>query len=243
MSSDQQCNHNPAEDSTGDIVNKNIAVREAQKKAEQQAKDSERCDKHVQSGLNRNVTIQFLIERLVNMGCPPPPGLVRCVDCGDKQAAGAFGVVEEIQLDTPTSKNILYKGRAESKKSRSCVQTQEEINSLLAAQREGKVKLKLLPDITLCQQHLRNETHAHEAMVHELIHAVDMCRYVSRGILTLGLLSIQIEHPNYQFFKFFSRQHYARTKMDPMNNCIHMACTEIRAENLSGECHWFRELM
>ena len=32
-----------------------------------------------------------------------------------------------------------------------------------------------------------------------------------------------------------------RTKMDPLNNCVHMACTEIRAENLSGECHWFRE--
>mmetsp|Transcript_19662 Transcript_19662/g.28498 ORF Transcript_19662/g.28498 Transcript_19662/m.28498 type:complete len:90 (+) Transcript_19662:130-399(+) len=30
--------------------------------------------------------------------------------------------------------------------------------------------------------------------------------------------------------------------MDPLNNCIHMACTEIRAENLSGECDWVREL-
>lgn len=36
--------------------------------------------------------------------------------------------------------------------------------------------------------------------------------------------------------------HFDRTKMDPINNCIHMACTEIRAENLSGECHWLREL-
>ena len=31
--------------------------------------------------------------------------------------------------------------------------------------------------------------------------------------------------------------------MDPIHNCIHMACTEIRAENLSGECDWARELM
>ena len=30
--------------------------------------------------------------------------------------------------------------------------------------------------------------------------------------------------------------------MDPINNCIHMACTEIRAENLSGECSWLREM-
>jgi hypothetical protein len=91
--------------------------------------------------------------------------------------------------------------------STSCAQTKLEIDSLLAKQRDGDAKLRLLPQIYLCQQHLRNETHAHESMVHELIHAVDMCR----------------------------------TKMDPINNCIHLACTEIRAENLSGECHWLRE--
>jgi len=33
-----------------------------------------------------------------------------------------------------------------------------------------------------------------------------------------------------------------RTRMDPLHNCIHMACTEIRAENLSGECNFWREL-
>jgi len=31
--------------------------------------------------------------------------------------------------------------------------------------------------------------------------------------------------------------------MDPINNCIHMACTEIRSENLSGECSMTRELV
>ena len=50
--------------------------------------------------------------------------------------------------------------------------------------------------------------HAHESIVHELIHAVDMCR----------------------------------TKMDPLHNCVHMACTEIRAENLSGECSAWNEM-
>lgn len=33
-----------------------------------------------------------------------------------------------------------------------------------------------------------------------------------------------------------------RSKMDPLHNCIHIACTEIRAENLSGECSFFKEL-
>lgn len=33
-----------------------------------------------------------------------------------------------------------------------------------------------------------------------------------------------------------------RTNMDPLRNCIHMACTEIRAENLSGECGFWKEI-
>ena len=33
-----------------------------------------------------------------------------------------------------------------------------------------------------------------------------------------------------------------RTNMDPLRNCIHIACTEIRAENLSGECSFWKEL-
>lgn len=33
-----------------------------------------------------------------------------------------------------------------------------------------------------------------------------------------------------------------RTKMDPLHNCLHLACTEIRAENLSGECSFWKEL-
>ena len=33
-----------------------------------------------------------------------------------------------------------------------------------------------------------------------------------------------------------------RTKMDPLHNCVHLACTEIRAEHLSGECSFIKEL-
>jgi inner membrane protease ATP23 len=32
-----------------------------------------------------------------------------------------------------------------------------------------------------------------------------------------------------------------RTNMDPTRNCVQLACTEIRAENLSGECDFWRE--
>jgi Peptidase M76 family len=33
-----------------------------------------------------------------------------------------------------------------------------------------------------------------------------------------------------------------RTNMNPVTNCVQLACTEIRAENLSGECRFWREL-
>jgi len=200
----------PIAEITSDAAADEIAEREAKQKSEQQAKDRDSCNRYVRTGLNRNVTVQFLIEKLTSMGCPPPPGLIKCLDCGDKPAAGGFGVVEEISPLSPSKPDNNVKGSKKdaTKSNDVCAQSQEKINALLKSQSEGKTKLRLLPEIFLCQQHLRDETHAHEAMVHELIHAVDMCR----------------------------------TKMDPMNNCIHMACTEIRAENLSGECNWIREL-
>lgn len=191
-------NANKSEEET--IID-NIAARESQKSAEQKAQDKEKCEKYVKNGLKRDVTVQFLFERLLQLGCRPPDNLIRCVDCGTKPIAGGFGVVEEIDI-SETKKSSSRKANS------SCTQTQEEINKLIAKQNDGNAKLKLLPDIFLCQQNIQNETHARESMAHELIHAIDMCR----------------------------------TKMDPITNCIHMACTEIRAENLAGECHWVREL-
>jgi len=173
---------------------------------EKTAKDNETCEKYVKNGLNRNVTVQFLYERLLQMGCAPPKNMIRCLDCKDSQRAGGFGVVEEIDMSATAASTTTDKQKSDQYSK--CAQTKQEIDTLLAKERDGDAKLRLLPQIYLCQQHLRNETHAHESMVHELIHAVDMCR----------------------------------TKMDPINNCIHLACTEIRAENLSGECHWLREV-
>jgi len=178
------------------------------------------CDKYISTGLRRNVTVQFLIDRLIKMGCTPPNGFIKCVDCGDKMAGGGFGVVEETIIEkkdeassvaaaaaSSSSSSSLSDEVAKRSKTEQCHRTDADLKRQLDAADDGKVRLRLLPEIFLCQQHLRNETHAHEAMVHELIHAIDLCR----------------------------------TKMDPLNNCMHMACTEIRAENLSGECDWTRE--
>jgi hypothetical protein len=152
---------------------------------EKSAKDKETCEKYVRNGLNRNVTVQFLYERLQQLGCKPPENLIRCLDCRDSQRGGGFGVVEEIDVVDSTGDDKKISS------DKLCAQSKKDIDALLAKQRDSGTKLRLVPEIYLCQQHLRNETHAHEAMVHELIHAVDMCR----------------------------------TKMDPIKNCIHLACT------------------
>mmetsp|Transcript_31448 Transcript_31448/g.46668 ORF Transcript_31448/g.46668 Transcript_31448/m.46668 type:complete len:233 (-) Transcript_31448:71-769(-) len=147
--------------------------------------DRQRCDRLVQRGLARDATIKFLLENLEKMGCQPPKRFIKCVDCGNKMAGGGFGMVKEEQGACPTT-----------------------LASKSFKDHLPKDGGRLLPEIYLCQNHLQDEQHARQSMVHELIHAIDMCR----------------------------------TKMDPLNNCLHLACTEIRAENLSGECDWKAEL-
>mmetsp|Transcript_626 Transcript_626/g.1007 ORF Transcript_626/g.1007 Transcript_626/m.1007 type:complete len:299 (-) Transcript_626:119-1015(-) len=192
-------------------------------------KDHETCNKYVSSALNRNVTVKFLMERLIGMGCEPPKGFINCIDCGTKYASGGFGVVEELEetkvIDSVGPKSTTK--TSETKKTTyECSDTfiletlpkriQRQKQQMEQNQRNSgdtktitETKLRLLPEIFICQNHLVAEEHAHQSLVHELIHAIDLCR----------------------------------TKMDPINNCIHMSCTEIRAENLSGECNLMREMI
>jgi inner membrane protease ATP23 len=195
----------------------NETADQAGKDEEKRKKDHETCNKYIKKGLTRDVTVQFLIKKLIDLGCAPPEGFIKCIDCGDKQAGGGFGVVEETVL--PISSNLddniksheEYKHEAKNRRQKQCSNTQtlKDLQEQLKAQNEGRASLRLLPEIFLCQQNLVNDDHASQSMVHELIHAIDLCR----------------------------------TKMDPINNCIHMACTEIRAENLSGECGAVREII
>lgn len=152
------------------------AKAEAKRKArEKTIKEKETCEGYVASGINRNVTVQFLYDRLTKLGCRPPDNLIRCLDCKDAPRVGGFGAVEEIDVPS-TVDNSSKNKKTNNKNDSSCAQTKQDIDKLLAKQKDGGAKLRLVPEIYLCQQHLRNETHAHEAMVHELIHAVDMCR-------------------------------------------------------------------
>ena len=92
---------------------------------------------------------------------------------------GGFGVVEEFVLPSPAliDNNESYAKAAEMRAGvDQCKRTQEDLKAMFRAEREGKAKLKLLPEIFLCQQHFKNKTHVHQSFFHELVHAVDLCR-------------------------------------------------------------------
>mmetsp|Transcript_20084 Transcript_20084/g.40899 ORF Transcript_20084/g.40899 Transcript_20084/m.40899 type:complete len:134 (-) Transcript_20084:1441-1842(-) len=77
------------------------------------------CDKYISTGLRRNVTVQFLIDRLIKMGCTPPNGFIKCVDCGDKMAGGGFGVVEETIIEKKDEASSVAAAAASSSSSSS----------------------------------------------------------------------------------------------------------------------------
>ena len=165
------------------------------------AEATKKCNRWVESGLTKNPAIQFLLQNLVDSGCEPPDQFIRCEQCPNP-AAGGFGMIQEERLG-----NKLNSPKS-SLQQEQCQPNPELLQQQLQRQQAGNSKLTLKPEIYICQQYMDSEKHTHKTMVHELIHAVDLCR----------------------------------TKMDPLNNCVHMACTEIRAENLSGECSVLKEI-
>lgn len=63
--------------------------------------------------------------------------------------------------------------------------------------------------VVVCQNHVQTQEEVNNLLAHELIHAFDHCR----------------------------------AKDLDWNNCQHHTCSEIRASNLSGDCHWFFEAL
>ena len=108
---------------------------------------------------------------------------------------------ESLAADGGTSSTIPNK--QQRKKKPDCTKSTQEILDQFQRDKDGTTKLHLQPEIYLCQEHVSGPKHANTILIHELIHAIDMCR----------------------------------SKMDPLRNCMQLACTEIRAENLSGECN------
>lgn len=164
------------------------------------------CDGYVEQGLKGNPTIQFLIQNLVDMGCAPPEGFIRCMDCEGKPVSGGFGMLQEESVDKSTP---IANSQNRFRDKPDCTRPRQDILDQFQREKDGKSKLSLKPEIYLCQEHVTGPKHAGTILAHELIHAIDMCR----------------------------------AKMDPLHNCMHLACTEIRAENLSGECNMSWEFL
>lgn len=149
-----------------------------------------------------NPTVQFLIQSLIDMGCTPPNGFIRCMNCEGKPVSGGFGMLQEEDTETQQMQPI-------NTEKPDCTKPRQEILDQFQREKEGKSKLTLKPEIYLCQEHVSGPKHANTILSHELIHAIDICR----------------------------------AKVDPLHNCMQLACTEIRAENLSGECNMSWEFM
>jgi len=178
----------------------------APKNVRDDADSARLCNKWVNNGLSSNKSIQFLVGHLVEMGCMPPDNFIQCRKCENPQASGFGKVIGEVPATTtdtapPPPSSIKKKGG-------DCQNTIRDFKSAIQLSEETGRQLQVQPEIFVCEQYMENETMTHKSLVHELIHAIDLCR----------------------------------TKMDPINNCLHLACTEVRAENLSGECGVFREL-
>lgn len=168
--------------------------------SKEKAKDT--CDGYVEGCVTGNPTVQFLIKNLVDMGCAPPRGFIRCMDCEGRPVSGGFGMLQEEDVDTQQMQ------QANSNRP-DCTKSPQEVQDQFQREREGKSKLTLKPEVYLCQEHVIGQKHANTILSHELIHAIDMCR----------------------------------AKLDPLHNCMQLACTEIRAENLSGECNLYWEFL
>ena len=105
---------------------KNDADKVAKERAQEQESYRLQCNQYVESGLQSNVTIQFLIDRLVGMGCAPPKGFIKCMDCGDKMAGGGFGVVEETVVESATLTEVAERAKVEQ-----CHRTEEDLKKQL----------------------------------------------------------------------------------------------------------------
>lgn len=172
-----------------------------------------KCDTYVRAGLTGNKTIQFLIGNLVRMGCVPPPGFIQCLDCEGKPVSGGFGMIREEPVVTTDSTSLELSNSGQrlsgATKKPDCTKSSKEILEQFQRDKDGTTELHLEPEIYLCQENVTGPKHANTIVIHELIHAIDMCR----------------------------------AKMDPLRNCVQIACTEIRAENLSGECNMSWEFL
>lgn len=181
------------------------------------AEASRWCQQWVESGVTSNASIRFLLQTLVDAGCAPPTNFIRCAQCAQPQAGG-FGLVVEERVAAAavtTAKPKSDPANHETTKASVMAAANEQCQRTTSEVRE---QFRRSREGT---SHLRLQPEifvcqqymANERMVHQTLH-----------------------------HELIHAVDLCRTRMDPLRNCVHLACTEIRAENLSGECAFWKEL-
>jgi Peptidase M76 family len=174
------------------------------------------CNKWVKSGLTESKPIKFLFQTLIELGCSPPEQFIRCMNCKNP-AAGGFGMVVEESIIDPIESSINVDKVANITK-------QENSHQQIYKEQCHRTMKDLQEQINR-----ENEGSARLTLNPEIY----ICQqYMESEIMTHKTLHHELVHAI----------DMCRTNMDPLRNCIHMACTEIRAENLSGECAVMKEL-
>jgi Peptidase M76 family len=176
------------------------------------------CNKWVESGLTQNPAIQFLIRRLEEMGCAPPENaFVQCLQC-EVPGAGFFGRVVEERLPSK-AKTFMNRITSASSKHATGATATDSSSSPCAS------------TVTTLSEMLQREASGESKL--SIVPEIYICQQYMRNELHVHKTMVhELVHAVDQ----------CRTKLDPLHNCLHVACTEVRAENLSGECAFWTEL-
>lgn len=175
------------------------------------------CDGYVEAGLTKNKTIQFLIQNLISMGCKPPEGFIECLDCEGKPVSGGFGMLQEEIIQSKNTNDV------------------DRINNN-PEQRINQPARNKKPDCTRLSEDIIDQFQRDREGTSKLSlrPEIYLCEDNVTGQKHANTI---ITH------ELIHAIDMCRAKMDPLRNCMHLACTEIRAENLSGECNMSWEFL
>lgn len=214
------------------------------------------CDRYIEETLKNDRTIHFLLQHLEEtMKCKlPTNGFLQCVDCQGKQVSGGFGML----LQTTTTE-ITTTASSSTTQSISSTHRKEEdkqsISSLMpsSSSKTSNDRSSLRKDTPDCNSRSYSEMLQQQEESFSNINKMNNNHKNKKEKEEKNNTLLQLQPEIYVCAEHVhSSKHvatiithelihaidYCRTvNMDPIHNCLQLACTEIRAENLSGECN------
>jgi mitochondrial inner membrane protease ATP23 len=183
-----------------------------------------KCEQWVASGVTGHPSIMFLLKTLLDAGCTPPDHFIRCAQCVQPQAGG-FGMLIDDDDNADTRRRTTTTAIANNQMGQktSCQRTAQDIREQL--ERAAAATAKTKSD--------NNNNNITGTTGLKLVPDIFVCQqYMEDEAMVHRTVHHELIHAI----------DLCRTNMDPVTNCVQLACTEIRAENLSGECRFWKEL-